>query len=228
MWILSCVVLPTGLVLTLCVMSGVQILEKWAYQFCQFRLTFGESWRFRVVAVVVVICCLLFLLESQKLAHINTNASCMVGGISKVSGGNFFLGLLNLSSKKREVADNRNAFHTSPVNSAMTSFECKAYRWRHERNWWISMVNLIVWISLWRTSAVVHDLLSKLSEATEKNVKPPPPESPSRRKTTRTSESVKRSEDEEGIELTTNRQTADQTIRKTNVGQTAKQSLGSD
>eukprot|EP00914_Ancora_sagittata_P010272 GHVO01019858.1.p1 GENE.GHVO01019858.1~~GHVO01019858.1.p1 ORF type:complete len:130 (-),score=11.63 GHVO01019858.1:251-640(-) len=36
----------------------------------------------------------------------------------------------------------------------------RASRWRHERNWWLSVFNFVIWAVTWRASTVVKKLRS--------------------------------------------------------------------
>eukprot|EP00922_Rhytidocystis_sp_ex-Travisia-forbesii_P016599 GHVS01024733.1.p1 GENE.GHVS01024733.1~~GHVS01024733.1.p1 ORF type:complete len:215 (+),score=26.86 GHVS01024733.1:53-697(+) len=157
MWVLSCVVLPLGLVLTLFVMSGFRFLEKLVYGLCQIRpISCGDSYRFRLVSVIVFICFLFVVHESVKLANVTSSSVCYS------PAGPVTNGIFGWLTGRGKVVPSGLSGATLLSGLNMTSPECRAYRLRHERNWWIAVTNFVVWASLWRMSAMLNGFLTKI------------------------------------------------------------------
>ncbi|GAB69299.1 hypothetical protein PCYB_147270, partial [Plasmodium cynomolgi strain B] len=38
----------------------------------------------------------------------------------------------------------------------------KIYKWRHERNWWIGLSNLCIWLMLWRSTGIINNYVKYL------------------------------------------------------------------
>ncbi|KAI4835170.1 hypothetical protein MKS88_005857 [Plasmodium brasilianum] len=40
----------------------------------------------------------------------------------------------------------------------------KIYKWRHERNWWIGLSNLCIWLMLWRSTGIINHYIRYLDQ----------------------------------------------------------------
>ncbi|VWU49257.1 conserved membrane protein, unknown function [Hepatocystis sp. ex Piliocolobus tephrosceles] len=52
-------------------------------------------------------------------------------------------------------------------NEIVASFSpdyMKVYRWRHERNWWLSLCNFCIWLMLWRSTSLMNNYFKYLEK----------------------------------------------------------------
>ncbi|CDO65755.1 conserved Plasmodium membrane protein, unknown function [Plasmodium reichenowi] len=58
----------------------------------------------------------------------------------------------------------RNMYSANELITGITSDHLKLYKWRHERNWWIGLSNLCIWIMIWRSTGIINYYVKYLEQ----------------------------------------------------------------
>ncbi|CRH02899.1 conserved Plasmodium protein, unknown function [Plasmodium relictum] len=62
-------------------------------------------------------------------------------------------------------------YNPNELIAGISSDYLKLYKWRHERNWWIGLSNLCIWLILWRSTGIINHYVNYL-ERRKKQIKP--------------------------------------------------------
>ncbi|EPR56921.1 putative transmembrane protein [Toxoplasma gondii TgCatPRC2] len=145
--------LPVGSFLLLTSLLGVRILNSLTSRICRQTISLGYI-NLRLVSLILLISVSFFAREQAVLTRIYTSpAYAQYCGTAEP--GNPF----PPDSRKDPVTAAASAAAAQAAAAALSGGEaglqCMAYKLRHERNWWLSLLSLTVWLLLWRVTAMV-------------------------------------------------------------------------
>nr|CEL64206.1 TPA: hypothetical protein BN1204_001155 [Neospora caninum Liverpool] len=156
----SFIFLPLGGFLLLTSLLGVRLLNAATSRICRQTISLGYV-NLRLVSLILLISVSFFAREQAVLTRIYTSPS-YTQYCGAAEPGNPFPG----NASKDPVAAAASAAAAQAAAAALAGGEaglqCMAYKLRHERNWWLSLLSLTVWLLLWRVTAMVESYDAQL------------------------------------------------------------------
>ncbi|PFH31573.1 hypothetical protein BESB_025470 [Besnoitia besnoiti] len=165
----SFVFLPLGGFLLLTSLLGVRFLNSVTSRICRQTISIGYV-NLRLVSLILLINACFFAREQVVLTRIYASPSfaqyCGTSGPGSPFPGD---------AAKDPVAAAASAAAAQAAAAALAGGEaglqCMAYKLRHERNWWLSLLSLSVWLLLWRVTAMVANYDTRLKVLEEEKAR---------------------------------------------------------
>lgn len=162
----SFIFLPLGAFLLFSSLLGIRFLNTLTSRVCRQSVSIGYV-NLRLVSLILLVAFGFFAREQVVLSRIyNSSAFARYCG-SGVNPKNPFPD----EKSQDPIAMAASAAAAQAAAAALAGGEvglqCMAYKLRHERNWWLSLLSLTVWLLLWRVTAMVAGYDRKLQSLEE-------------------------------------------------------------
>lgn len=168
--------LPLGGVLLVSCLAGSRHLNSLTNGVCQQRVQLGLI-NLRLVSLILLLSLGFFSREHIALMRIYTSPGYAqyCGNTGRIAVARN-VGLDEKAVQHDPVAAAASAAAAQAAAAAMTTGEaglhCMAYKLRHERNWWLSLLSFTMWMLVWRMTALLsrYDMQLRQLETQKRRV----------------------------------------------------------